>query len=562
MKKRLSIFSCIIGLCLLAKSCVKEGDLDFSIIGFSDNFVYDFPIPLIDSRLTLGELLKNIDGQHVIPDDNGLLRLIYQKEFSFDFSDLGVFIPNQQFSQNFSDVPVPPSSLFPADSIQISHGTFQTQLVTNDGIRIDSARVQRMNLQFEISTGIRNQARFVITSPNIVDASGNLFTISMLLPGTTSSNQGRTTPPLDLSNYYIIPDNSNPSNPHALRFNYTITIFRDTLITEHFASSTLSCSFENIDIDYAYGYFGRQVFGPNAGGIDLPIFERFPMDLLEIETANMTLTVTNGLGIPVLLDAEISTLTRNPSNPIKTFDTIVPVGHSLNPLTPVTASFQAEIQDLINDNLGQLPYRMEYSATVTTNPDDDQTVQNFVSKNSFVKVGIGAEVPMRLRVEGLVVSDTIAFAGLPFSEGIEFLTIRANLHNGFPLDAAIFLYLLDSDYQIIDSIWAIRGPNETEKKPLGIVGAVVNPITGHVDNPSISQLEIPLNRNQIESLVETRYFKIKGILSTSDHENNLINIFSDSGKEGFLHIMIGCRLRISGRFISSFSDFINEFRNE
>jgi hypothetical protein len=548
MRKQLLILSCVVGLCLSLSSCIKEGDFDFENLRFS----YDLPIPLVDSRLTFGDLLKNIQGQYVIADDNGLLRLVYREEFSFDISDLGVFIPDQPFGQTIPSILVLPGDLFPADSIP-EKLTFPARLITEQGIRIDSARTQAMNFRLDFFTEIRNRARIEITSPNIVDASGRPLTISELLPGVRSGTQ-QISRNLDLSNYYIIPNNSNPADPHALSFDYTITIFRDTLVTEAYPATTvLRVHFENIEIDYAYGYFGRQVFEQPLTGIDLPIFDRFPMDLLEVERANMSLTATNGLGLPVLLDAKISTLTRNPENPIKTLhlDNKHLDAPSNPHIPPVTTTFDEEIQDLINDNLGQLPYRLTYSATITTNPDDDQSIQNFVSKNSFIKMEIAAEVPMRLRVGGLVVSDTIPFAGFPIGGDfeIESLTIRVNLHNAFPLDAAVYLYLLDNRYQIIDSIWAIRRP-EMEKRPLEIVGAPVDPVTGHVIRPEVAQLEIPLSKGQIENLMETQYFKIKGVLNTSDHETGMINIFQNSDTEGFLRVMIGCRVRFSGNFLN------------
>ena len=549
MKKQLPIFSFVITLSLLTNSCIKDGDLDFSNIGIADNFTYDLPIPLVDSRLTLDSLLRNIQGQRVLTGDDGLLKLVYQEEISLGFSDLGFSISNQFFERNLIEIPVPQGDLFPTNTIQFSEA-FSLQLGINNGIRVDSVRTQAMDFRFDLFTGIQNQVRFSITSSNIVDASGRGLRIDTLLPGTRGGNQ-QVSLNLDLSNHTIIPDNSNPYSLHTLQFNYTITVFKDTLITQPYLAFTHLYTFlENIEIDYAYGYFGQQIFGPISDGIDLAIFDRFPMDLLEIDQANMNLAVTNGFGAPVLMDAEISTLTRNPVNPIKSLDlSNKRLDYPRNLLAPpITTSFQEEIQDLINDNSGFLPYRMNYSATITTNPDDNPAVQNFVSKNSFIKMDIGAEIPLKLRVGGLQISDTINFAGLPFTDGIEFFIIKANMHNAFPLDATISLHFLDSDKRIIDSV-------DIDKIEGGVVDA-----TGHVIRSTVSQITIDLNKSQIENLVNTRYFKINAILNTSDHENHMISIFEDSGTEGFLRVLIGCRIRASGKLIDSFSGLVDGIR--
>jgi hypothetical protein len=180
---------------------------------------------------------------------------------------------------------------------------------------------------------------------------------------------------------------------------------------------------------------------------------------------------------------------------------------------------------------------------------------NFISKNSPVDVAVSVEIPMQLRVAGLTVTDTINFAGLPFTDGIEHFTIKANIHNAFPLGAAVFLHFLDSTQQIIDSV-----------KISDIAGAQVqvDSLTGNVTKtePTISQIEINLSKDQIESLVDTRYFLVKGILNTSDHDKAgvFVSIYENGETEGFLRVMIGCRLKASGKLISSFSDIVDQIK--
>lgn len=525
MTKRVLIFFWIICLCLLNNSCIKTGDFDFDGDG-NLGFTYDLAFPLVDQHLTLGELLPDFRGQYVISGPDGLLRIVYREDFLFDFSYLGFFIPN---IDRFETLFVPLA--FPQDSLQLS-ASFETQLNIGE-VRINSARTDSMDFTFQIHTGIQNDFRIDMTAHDIVDAYGRPFTASI-------NNENRTIKS-DLSGYSI-----NPQPGNALRFGYTLTVFKDTLATEGSTGHVnIEVGFRNIEIDYAFGYFGQQTLNVSPGGTDLSIFERFPMDLLEIEQANMQIMVTNGFGIPISLDAQISTLT--PTSPPTTLLINERLGHPQNLLAPpVSTIFQREIQDLINDNLGNLPHRVEYSATLTLNPDNDPTQQNFVSSNSFVRVEAGVEIPMRLRVGGLVVSDTIEFAGLPFPDGIQLFLIRANIHNAFPIDATVHIHLLDAQYQIIDSIWTTR-PGEIGRKPFEIEGAPVNS-AGHVIRPEVAQLEIPLSRGQIENLEKTRHIKIKGILNTSDHERNMISIFENSANEGFLRVMIGVRIRATGIF--------------
>jgi len=537
MRKQLRIIFWIVGLGLMTNSCVRvddfdpDGDLDFGI-------TYDLAFPLVDQYLTFGDLLPDFDRQFVISGPDGLLRIVYREEFTFDFDALGVLIPDVPPVTEGLSLIIPP---FTEASRSFSFPSISQQMTIDEGVRIDSARVQEMEFRFQINASIQNPFRIDMIARNVVDANGRPLQISRSFPGSRTGNQGTIIDSV-LFAHTIIPDNSQPENLHNLLFSYTITVYQDTLITEdQDAFASISASFRNIDPDYIFGYFGMQDFYV-SGYTDLSIFERFPMDLLEVEHAEMQIRVINAFGIPIALNADISTLRRNPPNVTMTLEN-QRLDFPPNIFAPPAVTdppFRMDIQDLINDNLGNLPYRVQYSARLTLNPDNNPTQQNFASRSSFVRVEAGVEVPMRLRVGGLVVSDTIDFAGLPFPDGILSFSVRANLHNAFPIDVAVSLFMLDGNFQIIDSIWALT-PDDTEKRPLTVPGGRVE--NGRVVEPRIAQMQVPLSNTQIENLKNTRHFKIIGVLNTSDHESQMVDIFENSQNEGFLRVMIGARVR-------------------
>ena len=538
MKKQLRIIFGIVGLGLMSHSCVKVDDFDPDENG-DFGITYDLAFPLVDQYLTFGDLLPEFDRQYIISGPDGLLRIVYREEFTFGFDDLGIFIPDiPPVTVNFPAT-IPPNLDFVGNAMTFQQSHTQ-QMLIGDGIRIDSARSQEMDFRFQISTQIQNPFRIDMIAHNIVDANGRPFQVSRSFPGSRTGSQGTVIDSV-LFAYSIVPDNSQPTNLHVLNFDYTITVYRDTLIThEQVTFANISASFRNIEPDYIFGYFGMLNF-PVSSYTDLSIFDRFPMDLLEIERADMQIRATNAFGIPIMLNAEIETLRRNPPNerlPIENERLDFPANTLAPPV--VSPPFQMEIQHLINDDLGNLPYRVQYSATLTLNPDNNPMQQNFASRNSFVRVEAGVEIPLRLRVGGLVVSDTIDFAGLPFPDGIISFSVRANLHNAFPIDVAVSLFMLDGNFQIIDSIWALT-PDDTEKRPLAVPGGRVE--NGRVVEPRIAQMQVPLSNSQIENLRNTRHIKIMGVLNTSDHETELVNIFENSDTEGFLRVMIGARIR-------------------
>jgi hypothetical protein len=563
MKKRLSIYSLVVGLCLLANSCFREGDLDFKNIRFTDNFVYDLPIPLVDSRLTLVDLLRNFQGQSgmVIADpSSGLMKIVYQKDTLFGFSDLGISVPDQSFNLSTS-LTIPPFGSFPpdADSTLLT-GTFSVRLallhstIFDPNFRLDTIQVESLDFQLPISTGIRNKVRIELSSSNLMDSFGRPFSVSTLLPGANSGNQQdfiRET----LSNYRIIPDNSVSTLLHQLKFDYTVTIFKNEAeTTSYSAPLNMYADFKKVNMDLIYGYFGYNVHLPIPDNtVDLSVLNKFPLEVLEVKNADMIFSIANGFGVPIRANAAISLFTDN-SVESETFSPLL--GQPASPVAPpVDTTLQKNIQSLslISDNSGKLSYQMQYSTVrITMNPPGapPPTSLNFLSKNSFVKMGIGIEIPLQLRLAGLTVSDTVNFAGLPFTDGIEFFTIKANVHNAFPLEAAVSLHFLDSLGAVIDSV-----------KITDIEGALVHPSNGNVVEPSFTPIEINLSESQIKNLVVTRQFLIKGILNTSDYKSGvMVNIYENSETEGYLRVMIGCRLKASGKLISSFSDLVDHVK--
>jgi aspartate 1-decarboxylase len=523
--------------------------LNFENIQLDDSFVWDLPIPLVDARLTLGDLLENVQGQNIVADPiTGLLKLVYQTEYEYDFSDLNISIPNQEVFFEGS-IPVPPGSLFPDDSIVGNPIPFSLQFANNpnnSSLRIDTILTQAMKFELNLLTTIRNKTRIDLESPNIIDASGRPFSRSIHLNGVTTGTTQRADSIIDLSNYRIVPDQSRPQQ---INFAAKIVIFRDMNAIEPYnAGIQMTVKLEDIEVDLIYGFLGRETLPIQADTIDLPIMDKFTMDLLEIDKADVILTVTSELGVPILISGEISTLTHNPERPVKTLlldDRVNPPQTPFAP--PAVFTKPMDIKDLINDNLGKLPYQVVYSIAATTNPNpEDANLMNFLSKNSLLKMAVNVEIPLKLRVGGLTISDTISFGGLPFSEGVESFTIKANMHNAFPLDAAVFLHFLDSNKRAIDSvnISTIAG------------GHVVG---GRVTRPTVSQIDINLSSTQIKNLVNTRYFRITGVINTSNaHEEQMIGIYEDSGDEGFLRVMLGCRIRISGGILDNFRDLFNQ----
>lgn len=539
MKAHFFAYPFLIVLCLLLSSCMKKDDLKFGNIGIDDNFSYDLPIPLVDAHLTMANLLEKIPRTLLTTDADGLLHVVYRIESDFTVPPLE--LGAQSFSISLPDLPVAP---FTANTWTAPPIACSAQFNTGGDMRVDTAKVGSMRGQFLIRTGIKNSGVFKFICRSFIDSMGKPLEISETLPGITG---GRSTQSilvnLNLENYRIVPDNSDPNNLQRLNFEFIPTLNKDEAIQEMYSAMTaITLEIEPCSPDWAYGFLGQQTLGPVENFLEIPILHKFSMEELEVLKADMKLNISNAIGVPLELNANVTTYTQKTE---KTMSVSEQIGCPRNPFDlPVDSVFEEEFQELINNDLGDLPTKVGFNVEVMTNPytdPNDLSSLNFFKQGAVMKFSVGADIPLRLRTKKLTITDTMTFAGLPVaSEGVEFFTIKANIHNAFPMDAIITLYFLDKNMQKTDSVTFDR-----------IAAAPVNPVDFHVVEPAVTQVNVLLSQQQIEHLTDTRFFLIKGVMNTSDQGSKIVGIYENSEKEGYLKVMLGCRIKANGKIISS-----------
>ncbi len=299
MKNLKRFFFFIIVLTIFAVSCIKEKDFDFEHITITENFSYDLALPLVDANMSLGDMLKSV--QMAQTDTTGLLHLIYEDEFSHNFSDLALNIPEQHFQHTTpSKIPVPPGNLMP-DSIVVTYTDSIFFNVADSDIRLDSISLESGLITMDIQTDIRNRIKLEISNSNIVNSNHKPLILSAKFEGTTSGGQAIYTYS-DLSRYNINPIYDEPNKQHLLSLDYKITVYKDTNVSvPYLGELILSGSITNMRPDAVFGYFGKETYGRENGAIDLKILNRFNIQALELEKANMQIRIYNGIGLPVFM---------------------------------------------------------------------------------------------------------------------------------------------------------------------------------------------------------------------------------------------------------------------
>jgi hypothetical protein len=139
----------------------------------------------------------------------------------------------------------------------------------------------------------------------------------------------------------------------------------------------------------------------------------------------------------------------------------------------------------------------------------------FFSKN--VKVDLNIKIPMHLRAEALILSDTAEWDfgkkqdNEPWISNISGGFIRAQVENAYPFDAVLELELLDAAKRPLRII-----TRENELAKAGIFNA-----NHELEKTTTSTLFMTVNQNIIDDLYAAKFMIIRFTMKTPDGVNSM-----------------------------------------
>ena len=160
-----------------------------------------------------------------------------------------------------------------------------------------------------------------------------------------------------------------------------------------------------------------------------------------------------------------------------------------------------------------------YSLDIYTNPLGNISGANdFVYEGNGISSSMSLEAPLSIFANDLQLADTVDLNISSFKENnkINSGVLYLSVENGFPFDATIQIYLLDTiTMQPLDSLLQ---PNST------ITSAVVNNFM-QTETATFSRLEIAVDKEKLDGLFDTKKLLIKARFNTTD-KPNIIAIYN------------------------------------
>ena len=493
--------------------------------------------PLIYGNLSLKDLLENFDETGYISEDNtGFLFVSYSEDTILRAPDL-IELPDQNFFQVFfrSDTNIPGWFLDAlGDTIPfVQDKGFEFEHLRDE--RLDSVHVKAGEMRIYVRSSIRHEGILTVSSDQIFLNGQKYHEVIMISDPSGNFEQTLSIP---MAGSAILLDNSVPDSTKLnILFEFDlINSHNDILATEEVE---INNSFHDLEFTSVFGY---------AGAFDSVLIDKAEREfnLLEgnfegtIKLANPQIIIRtdNSFGVPFAV--ELSDLEARFKDGSSTQITIT--DPDVNPI-PIAAPDFTQIGksvkdsthiDTTNSNIHVAATTdlrgFQYSVRVLANPDGEQ--DNFILEDSEMKINVEGLVPMHLRIQDVVLSDT--FENFLFSDedsefnedNIDYMKMRLEADNYMPLDIGIQVYFIDSTrfysgtqiWQPLDSLFG------ADRKIL-VSGAI--DANGRVIHASNHAAVVEMTRSQITNVVDSHKLLVKAFVETPENETRDVKFYSD-----------------------------------
>lgn len=293
----------------------------------------------------------------------------------------------------------------------------------------------------------------------------------------------------------------------------------ETQVTANLISSGLPVNFDtanaviadvgmsNIAAQHIDGYFGSQTMSMDLDTNEFDLGDVEILKKMSFVEPEVTLGFHNTFGIPM----EISSLflkMKNDPNEVLLTGVAVPFDiNSANLGNPIESEISELVIDAnstnIADGINLWPDEIITAFNGTINPAGK--VANFANDTSRMDVTMDLKIPLYGTINGYEIRDTMDLPAEVF-ENITRASIRMNVHNEFPLEGRIGVYITDTNYVVLDSL--------TNGLEVLIQGASVD-LNGEVVSPAEKQSDLIADEDAVIAMRDSVKLVIVAQLSTT-----------------------------------------------
>lgn len=391
-------------------------------------------------------------------------------------------------------------AIFPAQNLVNA----QNQTTYNmGGPEFTFMKLRSGELQVTAFNTIEDSLYLDYSIPTAVDPKGNIIDIQTVVNPAPPGGSENVQLSYDLSNYNI-----DLKSIYGDRVNTFDNIFRVSIDSSGrliyiSLDDSVSVFYGLVDIipEYVKGYMGQERLSVGPTISPLSFFDQFSRGRLRIEELEASLTITNPFGVDGQL--EIVQLTGTNTKSGQSLSLQAPfIGQSVavargveNPKRPGVTTLPLHTQNSnIQAFLEALPDQVSYTLQLDINPNGNfYNYQDFAYFNDKLEAALEIEMPLSISADQLTLSQTSDFNLLQNTNGQRLRSgkLILNAANSYPLSAAVQVYFLNNQNQVVDSL--LIQPGE-------IAAGTLMPDQCRVTMPQSSRVEVPIDAEKMTRL--------------------------------------------------------------
>jgi hypothetical protein len=218
---------------------------------------------------------------------------------------------------------------------------------------------------------------------------------------------------------------------------------------------------KNLVAASAKGYLGDTTFVVEGESL-ISNFKKYSSSVFSLDKASIKLNIANGVGVKGEVSIQefkaynsLTNQTLSLSGSV--ISNLYPVGKAIeSPFTPVNTVIDINQNNSnITDLIALKPDRITYKVSLKLNPLGNlHTYDDFLLKESSVKVDVDVNIPLSINVENLKLTETVDFAktGIKDLDKIESGSFNFIVDNQFPFNASPIIYVLNDANVKVDSL--------------------------------------------------------------------------------------------------------------
>ena len=484
-------------------SCQKEtGSASWDISVFS---------PIIHSTLNVDNLVpdsllqQNADSSLKIVYDNTLYRV--------SLASL-VNAPDTIIYQVYNV----PFNLTGQPNMQIVN-KFNKNSLNFGSAKISKIIVKSGSLVFRIQNKIKEKILSIYQIP-CATLNGQVFETTDIIPAATHTSAAYFTKKVDISGYTfnLTGATGNSANILLTQANTYIDPNGKPVDVNIQDSLILFVGFENLQIEYAKGYFGSSSTMSGEQLSNFTPFNKIIDGTLKVEDMKVNLFVSNGFGIDAGFRVnEVKSINTKTNKSVSLNSSFVGTNVNINRaletsdvLKPVVPYKYAV--NLSNSNFKQLlenlPDQFGFNMDINSNPLGNISCGNDFAYNSYAfEAGINIEIPLSLMANNLTLKDTINYSiSQPQGYKINHGQLKIIANNGFPFSASIQVLLYDPANMLTMGLI----------QPDNIIEAASVDVSNKVNSTKISTINIPISGDKLEHFYTAKKMIIVARFNTAN----------------------------------------------